>query len=121
MILTFEKNKVLKNGCTATVRNYTKRSIDVFFFSKVLGNKSLFYSLLILSRFDINWLKPQYRDLDKVKKLPDDVLPQISKRVIEGVHRRDYRKGLMAESPSKPGRFRISRPSLWPLDFFSTT
>ena len=72
-----------------------------FFFSKVLGNKSLLYSLLILSRFDINWLKPQYRDLDEVKKLPDDVLPQISKRVIEGVHRRDYRKGLMAESPSK--------------------
>ena len=48
-------------------------------------------------RFDINWLKPAYRDKgsDEYKQLT-----QLEKRVIDGVHRRDFSHGLMADKPS---------------------
>ena len=48
-------------------------------------------------RFDINWLKAAYRDKgsNEYKQLT-----QLEKRVIDGVHRRDFSHGLMADKPS---------------------
>ncbi len=48
-------------------------------------------------RFDINWLKPAYRDKgsNEYKQLT-----QLEKGVIDGVHLRDASHGFMADKPS---------------------
>ena len=48
-------------------------------------------------RLDIKWLKPDYRD-KRTRKYAK--LTQKEKRVIDGVHQRDFSNGLLPDQPS---------------------
>ena len=63
----------------------------VFFLLKMNG--------YLIIRLDIDWLKPKYRDLDYVRSAND--LSDFERKVIEGVHTRDYHNGILPLLPSK--------------------
>ncbi len=44
-------------------------------------------------------MQPEYRDLEDVRK--DRTLSPFEKKVLEGVHARDYHNGNLAKKPSK--------------------
>ncbi len=52
--------------------------------------KRSFSFKIIFRRFDIRWLKPEYRDKRSEKY---QTLDEKSKRVIDGVHNRDFKNG----------------------------
>ena len=51
-------------------------------------------------RFDINWLKPEYRNLGEIRRMKSTELTDTERKVLEGVHARDYHNGQLALNPS---------------------
>ncbi len=54
--------------------------------------------ILNVYRFDKNWLLPEYRNRANVAK---HVTDELERRVLLGVHTRDYHNGQLAENPSR--------------------